>query len=89
MSEEVLTALIAAAPPTLAAVLGFMANRRSIRRSVGASPSLPLTKWMERLEHGTERLNIKLDELSEGQAQVRERLARLETRIEDSSRSPR
>src|SRR5919106_4681683 len=35
MSEHVLTALIAATPPTVAAVLGYLANRRSLRRSVG------------------------------------------------------
>src|SRR5918996_2189266 len=49
MSEQVLTALIAATPPTVAAVLGYLANRRSLRRTVGTRPGLPLTKVIERV----------------------------------------
>lgn len=71
MSSEILVAMIAGLPPTLAAVLAYVANSRSIRRSVGAPPGVPLARLIERLEE-------KVDRLTEGQAGVRERLARLE-----------
>jgi len=67
----IVIALIAALPPTLAAVLGYLASIRSIRRSVGATPGMPLSRALERLD-------AKVDRLIEGQAVVRERLARLE-----------
>jgi hypothetical protein len=71
MSEELLVAVVVAVPPTLAAVLGYLGNRRSIRRSLGNSPGVPLSKVVARIE-------AKVDKLVEGQAQIRERLARLE-----------
>lgn len=71
MNSELWIAVIAALPPTLAAVLGYLGNRRAIRRSVGNSPGVPLSKLVERVE-------AKVDVLIEGQAAVRERLARLE-----------
>lgn len=78
MSEQVLTALIAAAPPTIAAVLGYLASRRSLRRSVGTSPSLPLAKVIERVDAKVDRVDSKVDRVIDGQARIRERLARLE-----------
>jgi hypothetical protein len=63
--------MIAGLPPTLAAILGYVANSRSIRRSVGAPPGVPLAKIVERVEE-------KIDGLTEGQSEMRERLARLE-----------
>ena len=71
MKAGIVIALIAAVPPTLAAVLGYVASIRSIRRSVGATPGMPLARALERLD-------AKVDRLIEGQAAVRERLARLE-----------
>lgn len=71
MRITVLVAIIAAFPPTLAALLGYLANSRSIRRSIGAPPGVPLARIVERLEG-------KVDGLAEGQAAIRERLARLE-----------
>lgn len=71
MGPEILIAAIAALPPTIAAVLGYLGNRRSIRRSVGNSPGVPLSKIVERVE-------LKVDHLVEGQTVIRERLARLE-----------
>lgn len=71
MKAGIVIALIAALPPTLAAVLGYLASIRSIRRSVGATPGMPLSRALERLD-------AKVDRLIEGQAVVRERLARLE-----------
>lgn len=71
MSAEMWVAVIAALPPTLAALLGYLGNRRSIRRSVGNSPGVPLNKIVARIES-------KVDALVEGQAAIRELLARLE-----------
>lgn len=72
MRGSVIVAIIAAVPPTLAAVLGYLANSRSIRRSVGAAPGIPLARVVERIEE-------KLDRLTDGQALIRERLAALES----------
>ncbi|MGH8515778.1 MAG: hypothetical protein ACREV8_17910 [Gammaproteobacteria bacterium] len=71
MSGDVLVAVIAAGPPTLAAILGYLANSRSIRRSVGSPAGMPLARVIERVED-------KIDRLSEGHAAIRERLANLE-----------
>lgn len=71
MRGSVIVAIIAAFPPTLAALLGCLANSRSIRRSVGAPPGIPLARVIERLEE-------KIDRLGDGQAAIRERLARIE-----------
>ncbi|MFP5224481.1 MAG: hypothetical protein ACLGH3_02815 [Actinomycetota bacterium] len=71
MKAGIVIALIAAFPSTLAAVLGYLASIRSIRRSVGATPGMPLSRALERLD-------AEVDRLIEGQAVVRERLARLE-----------
>lgn len=71
MKAGIVIALIAAFPPTLAALLGYLASIRTIRRSVGATPGMPLARALERLD-------VKVDRLVEGQAAVRERLARLE-----------
>jgi hypothetical protein len=71
VSAEFWIAVIAAVPPTIAAILGYLGNRRSIRRSIGNSPGVPLIKIFARIES-------KVDALIEGQAAMRERLARLE-----------
>lgn len=84
MSSEIAIAVIAAVPPTLAAILGFLANRRSLRRSVGSNPGVPLASVMQRTETKIDRIDAKVDRLAEGQAQVRERLARLEGESERS-----
>ena len=71
MKAAVVVAIIAAFPPTLAAILGYLANSRSIRRSIGEPSGVPLTIMVQRLDE-------KQDSLTEGQAAMRERLARLE-----------
>lgn len=71
MNDVIVVAAIAAGPPTLAAVLGYLANSRSLRRTVGEPQGVPLTTIVERLD-------AKIDKLAEGQTEVRERLARLE-----------
>lgn len=78
MSEAVTVALIAAVPPSAAAVLGYLANRRSLKRSVGVRPGVPLTRVLDRVEAKIDRIDDKVDRLAEGQAAVRERLARIE-----------
>jgi hypothetical protein len=78
VSEALTVALIAAVPPSAAAVLGYLANRRSLRRSVGVRPGIPLSRVLERVETKVDRIEDKLDRLAEGQTAVRERLARLE-----------
>lgn len=71
MSEPLLVAVIAAGPPTLAAILGYLANSRSIKRTVGEPQGVPLITIVERLD-------AKVDKLADGQAELRERLARFE-----------
>lgn len=82
MSEGILIALIAAAPPTAAAVLGYLANQRSLRRSVGISGDVPLVKVVERLETRFEgrfdRLETKVDRVLDQHGEIRERMARIE-----------
>lgn len=75
-------ALIAAAPPTAAAILGYLASQRSLRRSVGTSGDVPLVKVVERLETRSEgqfdRLETKVDRVLDQHGEIRERLARIE-----------
>jgi hypothetical protein len=42
VSSEILVAVIAATPPTIGAVLGYIASKRSLKRSIGANPGMPL-----------------------------------------------
>jgi hypothetical protein len=71
VKAAVVVATVAAFPPTLAAILGYLANSRSLRRSIGEPSGIPLTTVVQRLDE-------KVDRLVEGQAATRERLARLE-----------
>jgi len=71
VKTSIVIAVIAAFPPTLAAALGYFANSRSLRRSIGEPSGVPLTTVVQRLDE-------KVDRLVEGQAATRERLARLE-----------
>lgn len=82
MSEPILVAAIAAGPPTLAAILGYLANSRSIRRTVGEPQGVPLITTVQRLD-------AKLDKLADGQTAIRERLARLEGVRESVARKAR
>lgn len=66
-----MVATVAAIPPTLAAILGYLANSRSLRRSIGEPSGVPLATVVQRLDE-------KIDRIVEGQAATRERLARLE-----------
>lgn len=82
MSEQAWVALIAAGPPTLAAVLGYVASKRSLKRSIGGNPGVPLREMLRQMQSRTDRrfdsLEIKIDRAVEQSALMRERLARLE-----------
>jgi restriction endonuclease S subunit len=82
LSEGVLIALIAAAPPTAAAILGYLAHQRSLRRSLGTSGDVPLAKVIEGLETRSEgrfdRLETKVDRVLDQHGEIRERMARME-----------
>ena len=71
MRTGIVIAMIAAFPPTLAAVLSYLASRRALRRTVGQPTTEPLITLLLRVEE-------KVDRLTDGQAQVRERLSRVE-----------
>ena len=85
MSNEVIVALIAATPPAIGYVLWFLAHRR-LRRSVGATPEIPLTKVIagveQRSQERFDRLEVRLDSISAVQAEQGERLARVEATSE-------
>ncbi|MGH2728214.1 MAG: hypothetical protein ACRDKS_14695 [Actinomycetota bacterium] len=72
MRVAVVVAFIAAFPPTLAAILSFLAGRRALRRAVGEPTNEPVITLLLRLEE-------KVDRLTDGQALVRERVARVES----------
>jgi hypothetical protein len=72
MSIEIAVALIAALPPTLAALLAFLQSR-SVRRQVATSGKAPIGAVVERLERRVERLDEKM-------SGVADRLAHLEGR---------
>jgi hypothetical protein len=75
MRATVIVAFIAAFPPTLAAILGYLASSRSLRKRVGEPTSVPLSQIVERVD-------AKVDALLESQTTIRERIARLEGRYE-------
>ncbi|MCA1839899.1 MAG: hypothetical protein LC723_06160 [Actinobacteria bacterium] len=70
MTDAVIVALIASGPPTAAAVLAYLSSR-SVRRSVGRPEGVPLSTVVGLLVK-------KVDRVVEGQADIRERIARLE-----------
>lgn len=80
-----IVALIAATPPAVGYVLWYLANRR-LRRSVGASPEIPLSKLIhgiqDRVEKRFDHLEDRLDRIAKVQSEQGERLARLETTSE-------
>jgi hypothetical protein len=82
MSPEIVVAIIAACPPTIAAVLTYVASKRSLRRSIGDNPGMPLHRLLVRMESRFEsrfdRVESKIDRVVEGQTATKERLARLE-----------
>lgn len=82
MSQEIVIAVIAAVPPTLAALLAYVASKRSLKRSIGGNPAIPLREVLAQMELRSngrfDRIESKLDRVVDEHAWVRERLARLE-----------
>lgn len=72
MNEALAIALIAATPPTLAAVLSFASNR-SVRRQVATSGDAPIGALVERLER-------RVETIAGGVEETNRRVARLEGR---------
>jgi hypothetical protein len=62
MSTEVTVAVIAATPPTLAALLAFLQSR-SVGRQVATGGEAPIGAVVERLERRVERLDEDVSRL--------------------------
>jgi hypothetical protein len=56
VSTEVVVTVIASIPPTLAAVLGYIVNRRSLRRSIGGPTETPLPDALRAIDTTVDRL---------------------------------
>ncbi len=84
MSSEILVAVIAAGPPTVAAVLSYVASKRSLKRAIGDTPGIPLhdmlTQMEGRFETRFDRLESRIDRVLEDNSATRERIARLEAK---------
>lgn len=82
MSQEIAIAVIAAMPPTLAALLSYLASKRSLKRSIGGNPGVPLREVLAQMETRSngrfDRIESKLDRVVDEHTRTRERLARLE-----------
>ncbi len=72
MRTEVVVALIASIPPTLAAVLAFLTSR-SVRQSIATAGEIPIGALVERLQR-------QVDALEKSVGQLVGRLAHLEGR---------
>ena len=72
MSMEVVIALIASFPPTLAAILAFLGTR-SVRQSIATAGEIPIGPLVERLQR-------QVDQLGRSVGVIAGRLAHLEGR---------
>lgn len=72
MTTEMTVAIIAAIPPTLAAILPI-ASSRSMKRSVGPTNGIPLIRLVELLDSKVERQSQQLAKLGERHAKLEER----------------
>jgi hypothetical protein len=77
-----LVALVVVVPTTLAIVVGFLANLRSLRSELRRDIESPLGQGIQRLEGNVERPYTSVERLAAGQTDIRERLARVEGSIE-------
>ncbi|MFN2490294.1 MAG: hypothetical protein ABR529_11275 [Actinomycetota bacterium] len=82
MSNELLVALTTVVPTTVAIVVGFLANLRSVRRELREEVVAPMTQRMESLETSLDHLGNVLDRVSESQTEIREKIARLEAQFD-------
>lgn len=84
MRIEVIVAVIAAFPPTLAAVLAFLQSR-SVRRQVATGGQAPIGAVVERLERRVERLDEEVSGIADRLAHMEGREVlplRLDRRVE-------
>lgn len=77
MKGAVLVAAIAAGPPTLAAVLAFLASRSSTRQGVHERAAV-VTQSLESLHAAVTRVEASVERVETGVTDLRERVARLE-----------
>lgn len=91
MNVEIAVAVVAACPPTLAAVLAFLQSR-SVRRQVATKGEAPIGAVVERLERRVERMDEELsglvDRLAhlEGREVLPQRLDRTVERLDEEMR---
>lgn len=84
MSDAILVATIASAPPTVAALLAFATARGSQRASADrragelATSLAALADAVGRLDGGLSRVEASVDRVAEVVVELRERVARLE-----------
>ncbi len=82
MNEQVVIALIAAIPPSLAAIFGYLATKRTIMRSVGTRRGFSIARGLARLDSKIDRVDAKVAAIGAGQSDIVERLSRLEERAD-------
>lgn len=69
VSNQVVITVIAAVPPIVAAILGFLATKRSLRPSVGGSPGVSLVAVIKSMDTKVERIEATVDILRNGQTE--------------------
>lgn len=77
MREAVIVAVVAAWPPTLAALLAFLAARASDRRSA-AEGTAATAQSLDHLSAAVGRVEAAVEHVESGVCDLRERVARLE-----------
>jgi hypothetical protein len=78
VSNQVVITVVAAVPWIVAAILGFLATKRSLRPSVGGSPGVSLVAVIKSMDTKVERIEATVVRHRDSQTEVRERLARFE-----------
>jgi uncharacterized membrane protein len=82
VSNELLVALATVVPTTIAIVVGLLANLRSVRSELREEVVAPFNQRMESLETSLDNFRNALNRVSEGQTEIRERIARLEAQFD-------
>ena len=73
MNTGLIVALVAAIPPTLAAILAF-ASSRSVKRRLGPTNGVSLSRLLEIMDGKVERMGRDLTQMGERHARLEERL---------------
>lgn len=77
MASAVLIAVIAATPPTLAALLTFLQARAANRRAA-EQEAIGVARSLGELQGSVSRIDAAVQRIDEGVVDLRERVARLE-----------